>query len=106
MSLWDKAEPVRDVDLPHTATLHSSSGFDDYNNPITSDLAMDCRFEPMNELFISGSGREERSVAMVFTKTLVTIQDSITFEGEKFPVKKVGKFSHQDGSFSHYEVWL
>ena len=110
MGLWEMAEPVKDSDLTDVATLHGHiagpAGFDEFNQPVTNDEVIDCRFEPTNELFTTGSGREEVSQAMVFTKMLVTVQDSITFDGKTFPVKKVEKLKHQDNTFSHYEVWL
>ena len=92
--------------MPHTATLSQSGGINDYGEPITTDTDISCRFEPNNQLISDASGREIMSQAMVFTETEVKLQDSLTFESQKFPVKRVDKMYELSGAFSHYEVYL
>jgi len=89
-----------------TATHHTNSGFNDDGEPQTTSEAFSCRYQEGAELILDDRGRQIVSSAQIFTERPIDINDEITFESKRFPVKQSSKLFDLDGSFSHYKVWL
>lgn len=97
---------ILDGYMNQTATHHTNSGFNDDGEPVTSSAAISCRYQEGAKIVLDNNGREIISKAKIFTETAIGVNDEITFESKKFPVKQVSKKFDLDGTFSHYEVWL
>lgn len=92
--------------LTQTATLHRTTGVGADGSRISEAVTIPCRFQRRTRLFTNRKGEQAVSVAQVFTTTPVSVDDTIEYEGRRYPVGYVAEIRAVSGAVSHYEVLL
>ena len=92
--------------LNQEAVWLSTTGLNDYGEPITVESTIKCRFEYNRRLIRNKQGIEVVSEAKVWTKAAIGPADAIQYDGRDWPVMSVAKCVDLMGDFSHYEVRL
>ena len=92
--------------LNQTATWHYVTGYDDYNQPVTSSKTIPVRWEDKRRLVRDSEGREVVSEARVFCTENVRTGDRLEYAGRKWPVIAISIIPGLDGEEDHREVAL
>ena len=87
-------------------TLKKQTSVNEYNEPIFTTSTIKSRFEYDRTLVRNDKGEEIVSEASLFTTTLLTTEDIISYNGKDFPVISVAYIVGLDGNLSHYEARL
>jgi len=81
-------------------------GIDAYGKPSLSQSTISARVEEQNRLIRSKTGEQVVSVARLFVKDLVNIDDRITLNGKDYMVLSVESCMSLDGEEVYRIVWL
>jgi len=82
------------------------TGLDAYGKPSLSQSTIKARVEEQNKLVRSKTGEQVVSVARLFVKDPVSIDDRITLNGKDYMVLSVESCVSLDGEEVYRIVWL
>ncbi|MDI3528707.1 MAG: hypothetical protein PWQ23_526 [Thermoanaerobacter sp.] len=92
--------------LNQTAVLKSTTGYNEYGEPIVSTKNIPCRFEMKRRLVRDKQGNEVVSEARMYCIEPIGPDDKVEYKGIEYTVIAVSEIVDLDGNIVYYEVAL
>lgn len=92
--------------LNQKVILKTTTGYNEYGEPVASEKAIPCRFEMRRKLVRDKQGNEVVSEATMYCLEPVNPDDRVIYNGREFTAITVSEIVDLDGSTAYYEVAL
>lgn len=92
--------------LNQTAILKTTTGYNEYGEPVASEKTIPCRFEMKRKLVRDKQGNEVVSEATMYCIEPVSPDDRVVYNGKEYAVISVLETVDLDGNIIYYEVAL
>ncbi|TCS78780.1 hypothetical protein [Tepidibacillus fermentans] len=92
--------------LNQTATLKTTTGYNEYGEPVSSTKTIFCRFEMKRKLVRDKQGNQVVSEATMYCIDSIGPDDRVVYNGKEYVVITVSEIVDLDGKITHYEVAL
>lgn len=89
--------------FPHKAQLNKFMGFSKTGTPIyDAPVEIDCYFRPSFKVIENPNGQTIIQNAVVYTKTKIDVNDTVIFDGKKWPI--IQSIHHIGVNLSYYKA--
>lgn len=90
--------------LNQTATLKTTTGYNEYGEPVASEKVILCRFEMKRKLVRDKTGNQVVSEATMYCIEPVSPDDRVVYNNKEYIAIAVSEIVDLDGKTVYYEV--